>query len=177
MERTRNLVRPRWIDQTTHALYASVCVETLLTHSKGRSKKNYPPLPENSSRRLPQGAIDARHTSHLRLDSRQPSRLYRIVLNQVISIDLLWLQERPLLHIIDDHTGFRSAAFLKHKSASNVWNAFVACWVSTYIGFPNTIRTEQESAATSAEFRNYASLHGVNLHFSGVSSQNAVGAA
>lgn len=55
------------------------------------------------------------------------------------------------------------------------WDAFIACWVTTYIGFPNTIRTDQESAAASHEFRTYASLHGINLEFSGVSSRNSMG--
>lgn len=51
----------------------------------------------------------------------------RNIFNQVLSIDLLWLQERPALHIIDEQTGFRSAAFLKSKSASSIWDAFIAC--------------------------------------------------
>lgn len=47
--------------------------------------------------------------------------------------------------------------------------------VTTFIGFPNTIRTDQESVTTSQEFRSHASLYGIHIEFTGVSSHNSMG--
>lgn len=99
----------------------------------------------------------------------------RITFNQVVSVDLLWLYDRAVLHVIDEHTGFRNAAFLKSKSSKDIWNAFMGCWVTTYVGFPQKLRSDQESATTSNEFRACASLHGIEIEFSGVSSHNSMG--
>lgn len=45
----------------------------------------------------------------------------------------------------------------------------------TYVGFPNTIRTDQESAATPHKFQTFASLHGINIEFTGVGSHKSMG--
>lgn len=59
----------------------------------------------------------------------------KILFNQMLSIDLLWLYERPVLRIIDEETGFRNASFLRSKSADDIYNAFLGCWVSIYVVF------------------------------------------
>lgn len=99
----------------------------------------------------------------------------KVLFNHTISVDLVWLHEKPVLHIIDEQTGFRNACFLKSKSASDIWNAFVGCWVSTYICFPCKIRSDQEYSITSNDFRQIATSHGVSLEFSGISSHNSMG--
>lgn len=99
----------------------------------------------------------------------------RIIFNQTISVDLLWLHERPVLHVLDDQTGYRNATFLKSKSAEDIWNAFLGCWATVYVGYPSKIRSDQESALTSEQFLRYASAHGVELEFTGVSSHNSMG--
>lgn len=65
----------------------------------------------------------AYHASPLRFKAAIPSD--RLTFNQTISIDLLWLYDRPVLQVIDDQTGYRNAAFIKSKSASDIWNAFM----------------------------------------------------
>lgn len=44
---------------------------------------------------------------------RTPIPSDQVIFNQVISTDLLWLHDRPVLQVIDDQTGYRSAVFLK----------------------------------------------------------------
>lgn len=98
-----------------------------------------------------------------------------LIFNHTISIDLVWLNDKPVIHVIDEQTKFRNAVFIKSKKAIDIWNAFVGCWVNTYIGFPSKIRSDQESAVTSDEFRQIASANGVILEFSGVNAHNAMG--
>lgn len=102
----------------------------------------------------------------LRFNASMPKD--NVVFNHTISIYLVWLDERPAVHVIDEQTRFWSAAFLKSKAANDIWNAFVACWVSTYIGFPSKIRSDQESAVTSDKFRQLSNAHGITLEFSGL---------
>lgn len=99
----------------------------------------------------------------------------KIVFNHTILVDLLWLREKAVLQVIDEHTAFRNATFLNSKSAHDIWNALVGCWFTTYIGFPRKIRSDQESAITSELFRDYATLHGIEVEFSGVASHNSMG--
>lgn len=87
----------------------------------------------------------------------------KVIFNHTVLIDLLWLDEQPVLQVIDEHTGFRNAIFLRSKKASDIWSAFVASWVSTYIGFTNKIRSDQESGINSGLFRDLATMHGVEL--------------
>lgn len=53
-------------------------------------------------------------------------------------IDLVWLKSHPVLHAVCIHTLFQGAALLKSKSAEDIWAAFLECWVSLYIGFPDS---------------------------------------
>lgn len=99
----------------------------------------------------------------------------QLVFNESISIDLLWLENKPALHVIDDHTGFRNAVFLRSKTADDIWSAFVSCWASTYVGFPSRIRSDQESGVSSSLFRDIATANGIQLEFAGVSSHSSMG--
>lgn len=88
---------------------------------------------------------------------------------------LVWLDKKPVIHVIDEHTRFRNACFVKSKEATDIWNAFVGCWVSTYVGFPSKIKSDLESAVTSDAFRQISSTHGITLELSGVSAHNGMG--
>lgn len=94
----------------------------------------------------------------------------RLIFNHTVWIHLVWLFEKPVLHVIDEQTGFRDPCFLKTKSASDIWNSFVACWVIIYVGFPRKICSDPESAITSDVFLQISCSHGIELEFSGVAS-------
>lgn len=97
----------------------------------------------------------------LRFDaSISPSQL---VFNQSISIELLLLDEKPVLHVIDDRNNYWNAIFLRSKKEDHVWSAFVSCWASTNIGFPDKIRCYQESGVASKEFRDLSTAQGMHL--------------
>lgn len=99
----------------------------------------------------------------------------KCIFNHEIAIDLLWLNGNPALHVVDTHTHFSAAAFIKSKSSSCVWNTFIQCWAATYIGYPDIIRLDQESAFMSKEFKSLTNSAGIELKISGVESHNAIG--
>lgn len=99
----------------------------------------------------------------------------RLVFNNAISIDIVWINDYPVLHVIDDHTGFRNAVFLRSKSAEDIWSPFMACWASTYVGLPNVTRSDQESVVSSKKFWELSTADRIQLKFTGVSAHNSTG--
>lgn len=49
----------------------------------------------------------------------------------------MWLDHKPVLHIVDTLNGLQDAIFIKDGLAENLWNDFVNCWVSLYTTFTN----------------------------------------
>lgn len=99
-----------------------------------------------------------------------------IAFNREVAIDLMWLEGKAILHVVDVETRFNSAMFLKAHTVEAVWEAFVACWATLYIGFPETIRVDQGSAFTSVRWTRRCDSVGTNLKYSGVESHNSLGA-
>ncbi len=59
-----------------------------------------------------------------------------------IIVDLTRIENRahrPDLHIVNRGTHFSASQFVRGEDSESVWNPFIACWVSSYIGFPNFI--------------------------------------
>lgn len=67
-----------------------------------------------------------------------------IVFNRELSMDLLWLDKVPVLHVVDTHTAFKNAEFIRGKSSKELWESFLRCWVTLFIGYPNTLRLDQD---------------------------------
>ena len=68
-----------------------------------------------------------------------------IIFNREVSIDLMWLDKKPILHIVDTATNFQNALFIRKKTAQDLWDDFVDCWASVYTGFPEIIRLDRRS--------------------------------
>lgn len=65
--------------------------------------------------------------------------------NERILMDIMYMGNQPVLHIVDEVTHFSAATFLTSASAESVWTAFIICWASIYSGLPNRILTDQGS--------------------------------
>lgn len=87
----------------------------------------------------------------------------RIVLNHELAIELVWLEGSPILLVVDTHTSFQNDTILRGKRAIDVWQAFVDCRATTYSGYFNIIRLDQESGFTAASFRDLATVHGIKF--------------
>lgn len=59
------------------------------------------------------------------------------------------LDNKAVLHVVDTHTHFNSAAFLQGHSVEDVWAAFLKCWDTIYVGFPEEMKVDQRSCFTS----------------------------
>ena len=99
-----------------------------------------------------------------------------ITFNADVAFDFVWLDGRPVLHVVDLQTRFQNAVFMHSKSTEAVWNAFIEIWCSTYTGFPSTLHLDQESSFTSADMASNFESQGITLSVSGIESHNSIGA-
>ena len=106
--------------------------------------------------------------------SRPPERFRvtsppdQIIFNEEVALDLMWLEGKAILHVVDCHTHFNSASALKGHSVEDVWEAFIKCWTSLYTGYPRKLRVDQGSAFTSIRWQRLCDMVGTELQLSGV---------
>lgn len=59
-----------------------------------------------------------------------------VLFNREVSIDLMCLNGKPVLHVVDTDTGFLNGVIIKYKTTEGLWTIFLNCWTSVCIGFP-----------------------------------------
>ena len=99
----------------------------------------------------------------------------KIIFNEEVAIDLMWLEGNAILHVVDCQTHFNSACELKGQSVEDVWDAFMKCWSSLYTGYPRKLKVDQGSAFTSIRWQRLCEMVGTEIQFSGVESHHSLG--
>ncbi len=83
-------------------------------------------------------------------------------------MDLMWIDKKAILHVLDLVTKFSSAIFLSNQTVEEVWDAFISCWASLYIGFLLKMRVDHRSAITTVRWTRRADAVGTIVQKSGV---------
>ena len=65
-----------------------------------------------------------------------------VVFNRIVCMDIMFLEGKPILHVLDKDTKFSAAAFLRSETTEETWETLMRIWVSVYIGSPDTITTD-----------------------------------
>lgn len=98
------------------------------------------------------------------------------VFNRVVSLDLMKLGKRTVLHIVDRDTKFGAACFLVHETTTAVWEAFLRTWVAPYVGYPECLAFDQgPQFGKSGDWHGLLLSAGIKEQPSGVESHNALG--
>lgn len=63
-----------------------------------------------------------------------------IIFNQEITIGVLWLDNKRVLHVICTHTYFSNDIWVGSKSTRDMWFEFLECWCTIYVGHHIKIR-------------------------------------
>ena len=82
----------------------------------------------------------------------------KVIFNHELAMDLMLIDGNPVLNVVDTHTGYQNAVFIDENTSDNLWDHFLLCWATVYVGYPNRIRLEQETSFKSEEFRSAAAL-------------------
>lgn len=114
-------------------------------------------------------------------NAREPSRFRfslpedECVFNRIVSMDIMSLDGRHVLHCVDRDTKFGAAAFLSRITAKEIWQTYNNIWAAAYVGHPDVIAADQGTQFTSDEFVALCASSGIRIQPSGVESHNALG--
>jgi hypothetical protein len=95
--------------------------------------------------------------------------------NEEVALDIMYLEQSSVLHVVDTQTHFNSAIFLRGESVEMVWIAFLECWATLYAGYLDKMRTDQGAQFTSPRWKELTDSIGIELVLSGVESHNSIG--
>lgn len=76
--------------------------------------------------------------------------------NYSIFVDIIYIDDSPILHVIDKATRFQAARWLNNIFAKHTWETLRLCWIDVYIGLPDPITHNAGSNFDSKEFCQYA---------------------
>jgi hypothetical protein len=108
----------------------------------------------------------------LRVRSAIPSD--NIQFNIKVSIDIFYVDDSPVLHVICRGTRFSATSFLSVKSSAEVWYT-LAIWVYAYLGPPHELLVDQGTEVKSEFFRARCVEMGIHLVFAPVESHSSLG--
>jgi hypothetical protein len=95
--------------------------------------------------------------------------------NYSVLIDVLYLDNKPVLQAIDEATAFNAARFLKDMSAKTAWDTVRVCWIDMYQGPPDYFIHDAGKNFSSVEFRQHAYSMATEVKEVPVEAHNSVG--
>lgn len=95
--------------------------------------------------------------------------------NFSVIVDVLYLNGKPVLQVVDSATSFQAARFLKDMSARNAWDTLRICWIDVYLGPPDQLVHDAGKNFSSAEFRQHAKTLAIDVKEVPVEAHNSVG--
>lgn len=76
----------------------------------------------------------------------------------------MYIENQPVLHVIDEATRFGAARWLRNVSAQHTWDMLRHCWIDDYVGPPDMITHDAGSNFASKEFRQNARNMAININ-------------
>ena len=76
--------------------------------------------------------------------------------NSEIIVNVMYLDGKLVLHIVNTATTFQTAYFLKDMSARAAWDTLKLCWINTYLGLPDYIVHDARKNFVSTKFKQNA---------------------
>jgi len=95
--------------------------------------------------------------------------------NRTVYLDLMYLEGKSVLHVVDHDTAFSAAAFTDGERVDVLWQLYCCIWANPYVGHPSFMHADQGPQFKSAAWKALTNSAGVDLQLSGVESHNALG--
>ncbi len=121
-----------------------------------------------------------KYCHYCQLYGKAPSR-FRFTLkddydfNHCVIVDVMYLDSKPVLHVIDEATAFQAARFLRDMTAKTTWETLRVCWIDVYQGPPDIIVSDAGKNFASEEFRQHASSLDIDIKEVPVEAHNSIG--
>ena len=94
--------------------------------------------------------------------------------NWCIIVDVMYLDSKSVLYIVDEATVFQAVKFLKNMSIKTTWDALQVCWIDVYQGPPDIIVSDAGKNFASEEFQQHAVIMNINIKKVPVEAYNSV---
>lgn len=94
--------------------------------------------------------------------------------NERFLIDVMYLDGKPVLHIVDEGTHLSAARFVKEVSTATLWATILECWATIYTGLPRRILVDRGSPFGNL-FASIGALSNVDVQRTGIESHNCLG--
>lgn len=95
--------------------------------------------------------------------------------NAEIIADIVNLDGKNVVRIVDSATALQAARFLKYISAKSVWEAIRLCWIDVYQGPPDRLVLYAGTQLASAQFRQEAEAIGSETKLVPIEAHQSVG--
>ena len=121
-----------------------------------------------------------KYCQHCQKHGKSPGRFSFTIKDDVdfnynIIVDILYIQGKLVLHIVDESTRFQAGRWLKDVSARHVWDQLRTFWIDTYLGPPDLISTDAGKQFTSREFKQFAANMGIVVKTVPVEAHHSIG--
>ncbi len=75
--------------------------------------------------------------------------------NYSVIVDVMYIENHLILHVIDEIIRFQVAKSLQNISAKHIWDMLRLCWIDVYLSFFDHILTDADQNFASREFRQF----------------------
>jgi hypothetical protein len=76
--------------------------------------------------------------------------------NCSVIVDVMYIENHLILHVIDEIIRFQAAKWLQNISAKHIWEMLRLCWIDVYLSLFDHILTDADKNFASREFRQFA---------------------
>src|SRR6266702_4195497 len=83
--------------------------------------------------------------------------------NYSVIIDVMYLDGKPVLQVIDFVIAFEAARFLKDILAYMAWDTLCACWINIYLGPPDMVVYDIGKNFAFIEFKQLVNLMAIKI--------------
>eukprot|EP00180_Rhodochaete_pulchella_P004061 Plantae.Rhodophyta-Rhodochaete_pulchella.ctg74856.p1 GENE.Plantae.Rhodophyta-Rhodochaete_pulchella.ctg74856~~Plantae.Rhodophyta-Rhodochaete_pulchella.ctg74856.p1 ORF type:complete len:209 (+),score=12.17 Plantae.Rhodophyta-Rhodochaete_pulchella.ctg74856:155-781(+) len=97
-----------------------------------------------------------------------------IAFNEKVLLDVMYLEGKPVLHLVDDGTHFSAARFIPDVSTKTIWSTILQRWATVYTGLPNKLSVDQ-GTCFSPLFASIASMSNVQVDRAGTEAHSSLG--
>jgi hypothetical protein len=87
----------------------------------------------------------------------------------------MFIDSKPVLHVIDTATSFQAVRFLRNMTTKETWDALRLAWIDTYVGPPDTLISDAGKNFTSVEFKANACIMAIEVEEVSVEAHNSIG--
>ena len=121
-----------------------------------------------------------KYCEHCQKHEKSFGRFSFIIKNDVdfnynIIVNILYINSKSILHIVDNAIRFQIGRWLKEVFAKHVWNQLRYCWIDTYFGLFDFIFMNAGKQFAAKEFKQYAANMRIIVKNVSVKAHHSIG--